>query len=297
MSPHPHTILLLLALLGGPLLTAGPALAAPADDLAAVAEAPDGLAAADAFAATRPDEASLTTLAASDDPELAGLARAQLLRLRDPDLYAHVRQAQPVGTTRDGRPRFVDPVLSSPEAAPALLERILYGDDPAAVQLALLGALPTRDRDWLADMAWIEAASPRPTLRAGLTDLLARSRRPEARPHLMAALADPQPDVRAQAARGLARHAEAGDALLSALSDPTPGVRAAAAWSLGVVGLEAAVTPLTQLTADADAEVRIAAVGALRRIDPARLDTLPTLDALRADPDVRVRRAVGAARP
>lgn len=82
------------------------------------------------------------------------------------------------------------------------------------------------------------------------------------------------------------------------LSDPEPRVRWAAASALGLVGLVASVSALTSCLRDTDADVRVAAVGALgraaaraQRSDLARTALRPLLD----DPDAGVRAAVALA--
>lgn len=72
---------------------------------------------------------------------------------------------------------------------------------------------------------------------------------------------------------------DAVDPLIEALRDPEPMVRAAAARSLAVIGPEAsrAVPALMQALDDRDDRVRIAAARALGQIGPAAREAVPAL--------------------
>lgn len=96
---------------------------------------------------------------------------------------------------------------------------------------------------------------------------------------LQSKLSDPNPEVRVQAARGLAAQGAAAAvavaALADRLSDDVPTVRAHAAFALGAIGPAAASTfpKLAALIADQDPQVRREAVEALRalKVDRAQL--------------------------
>jgi HEAT repeat protein len=125
----------------------------------------------------------------------------------------------------------------------------------------------------------------------------------------IAALADEEADVRFIAAKRLGgkggRAVERADALAAALVDERLYVRRAAAESLGRVGPEAWPAIRAGLTS-ADARRRAGAAQALRAAYPPKedhswpgemaQDILPVLDALAADKDSEVRRAVQTAR-
>ena len=64
----------------------------------------------------------------------------------------------------------------------------------------------------------------------------------------------------------LVRSTRARRLVETALNDKDPAVRAAAATSLGQIGLRASIPPLTESVNDKDAEVVIAAAGALLRL-------------------------------
>jgi hypothetical protein len=107
---------------------------------------------------------------------------------------------------------------------------------------------------------------------------------------LLQALEDPEPEVRAEAARGLglARAAEGLARLSVALEDPSPLVRQTAADSLGELGDPRAVERLRKLLADERPEMRFQAVISL----PRHLDDEEAVGALAlaaADEDAKVR--------
>lgn len=75
--------------------------------------------------------------------------------------------------------------------------------------------------------------------------------------------------------------------LITALQDPNPSVRALAARVLARIGPEAviAVPALTQLLEDSDADVRRAATRALGQIGPGAAESVPELIRLLEEPD------------
>jgi HEAT repeat protein len=137
---------------------------------------------------------------------------------------------------------------------------------------------------------------PEPSVRATALGALARMERLTV-DDLVAALADPSPDVRKRAAAEARRHPSVD--LLPLLDDPEPLVAETAAWSLGERGAPPAPGVVAQLGALAtthdDALVREAAVASLGAIgDPAGLPAI--LSATTDKPAVR-RRAVLALAP
>jgi HEAT repeat protein len=217
---------------------------------------------------------------------------AELERLR-PELVEVVRSAQPVGYTRDGRARFLQPELLDPAAWPAVEQRLLEGGDSVEVQRGLLALLPLAP-DWLARAEELLGAVHAPGLRADVVEVVGHSRRAEAGPVLARALGDEAVAVRVAAARGLGSCAGGGAALQVALADPAPEVRAAAAWSVGVRGEQVAEPTLRSLLSDVDAEVRLNALRSLERLVGASLSRWPELERLRDDPDARIRQRAGS---
>lgn len=220
-------------------------------------------------------------------------ARLELLRQQRPELVEAVWEAEPVGQTRNGRPRFLQEAFLDPAAWPAIEDRLLHGDDPLPVKQGLLAALPLAER-WIGVASGLLRDLEDASLRADVIDVVGRSRREEASPVLVRGLADPAAAVRTSAARGLASVPGGGVELLSALKDADPGVRAAAAWSVGVRGEAVAVVDLRGLLADADAEVRLSALRSLERLIGPRIVDLLELQPLRIDPDLRVQQRANA---
>jgi HEAT repeat protein len=76
-------------------------------------------------------------------------------------------------------------------------------------------------------------------------------------------------DDRADAAQALARFPEAEDALIAALSDPENEVRGQAIWALGELGSKRAFGQIADFLQDGDSILRVFAVNALAWIDHA----------------------------
>ncbi len=108
-----------------------------------------------------------------------------------------------------------------------------------------------------------------------------------------AVLLDPDPDVRATAAKAFValKSREAVPALIRSVSeDPYAPARANAAWALGQVGGRGVVDALRRALKDEDTWVRLRAVTALGRLR-AR-EAIPDLRAMREDPNSMVRERV-----
>jgi HEAT repeat protein len=135
-------------------------------------------------------------------------------------------------------------------------------------------------------------------IRQTAADALGKIGEPGAEPFLIHALRDPEPAVRAAAARGLGRLSsasqEAGTALLSALGDPDLSVRRAAAQALGAIeGLAALAPALAALLTNSDPAVREAAAHALSLMEAREI--WEALAASATDPHPAVRQWVVAA--
>jgi HEAT repeat protein len=78
--------------------------------------------------------------------------------------------------------------------------------------------------------------------------------------------------------------------LLAALGDQDAMVRAGAARSVGVLAISAGFDAVAPLLGDASAEVRLHALGALRRLDSSRAKSLAAVPPLTGDADPRVAR-------
>ena len=145
-----------------------------------------------------------------------------------------------------------------------------------AARLASVDGLGRRRDDGaIAELSRILAQDPDPTVRARAARALMRARDARATPGLTAALGDQQPSVRIQAIHALRsvdgeRSAETLGRVLA--SDPDPSVRRTAAWVLASLRDAAAESALrTAMSADGDPSVRRAAAEALRRWERAAL--------------------------
>ncbi|MCB9536007.1 MAG: HEAT repeat domain-containing protein [Myxococcales bacterium] len=149
--------------------------------------------------------------------------------------------------------------------APAL--RAALATDAAAEARAEAARALGRLGDAASMPLLIEAlAAPVACLRHAAAQALARLPTDEAAAVLHGRLDDPDPEVRAAAARGLAI-VSPGDALVplcaTLANDADPGVRVTAAVALGQLGGEAARAALQRATADPHPEVRDRARAAL----------------------------------
>lgn len=134
-----------------------------------------------------------------------------------------------------------------------------------------------------------ELETAEPVRRRAIVRLLASHGAEEARAPVLAALDDPDPGVRLEAARaaGALRLRSAVPRLLDWLDDPDESLRASTAESLGRLGDARAVPGLVRALGDATVEVRRAAVAALARLGGHEV-LVPILGRL-DDPDVEVR--------
>lgn len=196
--------------------------------------------------------------------------------------------------TRAGWPRFSDPVINQPEAAPLLLDRLRAGQDSPEVRAALAEAVARTGADYAAEVSELLASEADPRVREMLVGGLGRRADNEAAvPGLLLGLQDAEPTVRAATLRSIGARSDGarfGEAMIAALADADAKVRSDAARSLGVLGIADAVAPLTALLGDADPEVRLHGLRAIDRIDPAAAAQLGSLASLEQDPDARVQR-------
>lgn len=122
--------------------------------------------------------------------------------------------------------------------------------------------------------------SPSPAVRMAAADVLARTPHPDplVRTALVAALDDPDGEVRARAAKAIGRSGDAGAAppLVKALADPVWFVRLQAAKAIGVLAHERAVRALVTALTDEAWQVRAAAAEALRRVGGPAVPALTT---------------------
>ena len=207
---------------------------------------------------------------------LAGVAHAgtvstaaEQVGASQPELVREVDAVRAL-PTRAGHVRLVG-APDDPRAGALFLERALHEaelDGALRRAHARTGASLTDDADLL--RAFLDEA-PADLRGAALAGMSGRTWRPGAE-ILAERLTDPDASVREIAVSLLSRgpHAEAFvGPLAGRLSDPSPTVRRLAARAVGWHGSSAQVPVLERATADADGEVRLTALRALERLDPA----------------------------
>ncbi|MBK9756999.1 MAG: HEAT repeat domain-containing protein [Nannocystis sp.] len=229
-------------------------------------------------------------------PKLAWSARTAIaiadLQVRDPALYKKLAALQPNHRVGDEL-SFSQPELADPRAAPVLLQRLLNGNDPVAVRLALVDALPNTGGDWQEGAAALVAVDASPRVRKKLVEVLRYVPPPHNLSGLRLALHDEDLSVRVAAARtaGFTRDGTAlFTELVSATFDEDWDMRAAAVQALGQLTgprgtpqQNPARDRLVRMLTDERAEVRLQVLLALERIDPAGLRRLPDLERLARD--------------
>jgi cyclophilin family peptidyl-prolyl cis-trans isomerase len=219
----------------------------------------------------------LGQLLAHEDPRVRARAALAIGRVADPAAFPPVREA-----LRDAEPQV---------RAAAALALGLAGDEEAEPALLRRLALDDGRPERLADL-----------------EALGRVGGERAVPALVASLGEPEPEVRAAAARALGNYGyrqrlvgrlgAAEQALGAALADQAVEVRIAAAWALFRIrpsgGPDPALAGLRTALRDPDPEVRALAVQAVAARAPAERE--PLLAAL-VDSDWRVRVQAARALP
>lgn len=255
----------------------------------------------DEYPALLPD---LVSDGAVADTELASLATHPDYRVRTQaeivlgwrghaDLFAAVWSAEPVIDRRGVRQRFVEDAFFEPAAAPAVVERVLHGGDTPLARAGLVMSLFRVGDDWDDHLLGLMGEVQEPSVRAMVVWGFRQADPSPAHAGLRLALLDASPEVRAEAARSVGWRADGAQLvpeLLLTLSDSDAVTRGQAARALGWLGASEAGAELARLTADADAEVRLHALRALDRVDPAAARALPGLDRLASDVSPKVSR-------
>jgi len=208
------------------------------------------------------------------------------LEARDPDRYRRLLTVQPnrrVGTELF----FAQPELAAPDVAPVLLKRLLNGEDPPAVRLAVVDALPATFGDWQEGAAALVGLDAAPIVRKKLVETLRYVQPPHNITGLRTAFRDEVPEVRVAAARttGFTRGGvELYSELVSGTFDEDWDMRVAAVQALGQLRISAAWDRLVRMLSDEHPQVRLQALISLERIDPAGARRLPELKRLATSP-------------
>jgi HEAT repeat protein len=138
---------------------------------------------------------------------------------------------------------------------------------PPERRQALIATLERTDPNRLAGLAQRRSRSPDPADRALAVELAAQADSEESGQIVLAALSDPAPNVRREAAAALTtlRSPEAVGALERTLSDPQADVRVAAARALGLIDDDTVPAVLISALRDPEIRVRHMATEALTR--------------------------------
>jgi hypothetical protein len=238
-------------------------------------------------------DATLAALATNAGWRLRARAGAALVWRRDAPLAEAITTLAPV-STRTGAARFTDARVRSAAATPLLLERLLSGVGTSGDRAAIVEAVRFSEGHWSDAVAGLVAAERDPAVREQLVGALRHADSEDAAAALPLAAKDTSPAVRAAAMRAIGSREDGATyapLALTALTDVDPDVRAHAARAVGWLGLSAGWDDVVALLADPDAEVRLKAVAALERLDPAAAAALPAMRARLTDPDARVARA------
>jgi len=209
-----------------------------------------------------------------------------------PEVYDAVLRAVP-RTNRAGQLRFFDPALRTPGAFPAIVERLLHGDEGPAMQSALLVALVGVVPEWAEVTVGLLPEIDDPSVRTEVVGWLKRADPVHAAAGLRLGLADADPAVRAEAAITIGFRVDGAalaPELAASLRDEDATTRAMAARALGWLGVAEPLPAIVGLVDDADPLVRLHALRALRNLDVAQARALPQLSRLLVDADPKVAR-------
>jgi hypothetical protein len=211
-----------------------------------------------------------------------------------PAWFQHVMTAQPK-LTRAKSLRLVGPEFEDQSAAPVLLHRYLTANEDPQVRAAVVEALVRTRGAYAAAIVDLLEAESDPLVRVHLVSSLQRVAGSDALAALELGLVDADPQVRIAAAYTAGSHPDGASlaAPMLALLDQVDQVEVqlAAARTLGYLHVDTASKPLTRLLTSTDAELRLASLQAIERIDPVYAKGLGELSVLLGDADARVARA------
>lgn len=216
------------------------------------------------------DLASEDTLRLQDDASwrVALAAHALDAWRTDPAGGHRMWTAEPM-MTRTGAPRFGSDIGPSVW----VMERLVLGQDPTEVRVALVDALIRSEGPWAHWITHVVLTDPAPEVRRIATEILRHTSPEAAKEALLGALQDAEPGVRAASVRAIGRlHPDAAlkQALLDAATDPDDEVAGYAARSLGWLRAENAYETIAALLVRSNDQTRVHALRALERIDSQR---------------------------
>lgn len=211
------------------------------------------------------------------------------LAASSPERLAELTRLAPT-KTRAGYVRFTSDAIHDPRAASVFLQRLSRGGEPEGVRAALVEALPRTGGVYADAAVELFAAEASASVRAAYVHVARRAPETHAIALMSRGLADRDAEVQAEAARSAASH-PAGKRLApelrAALASTSPEVRAETARTLGILKIAEARGELVARLSDSAADVRLEALRAIDRIEPAYVHSLP-LATLAKDDDPRV---------
>lgn len=219
---------------------------------------------------------------------------AQRARALDPTAAQAIRHAEPIAR-RGGPVRWVG-APTGPEVAPIWLDLALSSAEPVPHRVARAAVASSYAQVDLLAAAFHAADDA--DVRGALLGGLRTAPEGAVTELLLPALRDPSADVRQVALSVLVRRADAAehvDRWRISLSDGSASVRAQAAFGLGVHGDPSHVDLLVALLQDHSPSVRLKALRALERLEPAAAQRAAA--SLRSDPDSQVARAARGLQP
>jgi hypothetical protein len=245
-----------------------------------------------------PDSEKESTPATMGDWRTRVEADIVALEEQNPQLHAMARALEP-RPTRAGFLRFSTTAIHDPAVAAVFIDRLAHGHEPPEVRAALAEALPRTAGTYGDAVIALLDAEREASVRLALIAALHRVPGETALSGLRIGLNDRDPAVRAEAARVVGARPD-GHALAAeveiALRDDDASTRAAAARALGILGIDSAYEALARSLDDGATEVRLEALRAVVRLDPVQARLLDTVDDLRKDDDVRIRRMADTAK-
>ena len=207
-----------------------------------------------------------------------------------PEFFDRVLRLEPQ-VTRNGFLRLTDPIINDPDAAPVLLMRIESTAQDTMLRAALVEALPRTGGDYAEQLVGLMPSEKDDVVRSVMVRSLRTADGEAALAGLELGLTDSATDVRAEAARTLARRSDGGALsaeLITALEDEDLAVRVEASRALGALAVAEAIPALSGALEDDEADVRLNALRAISRIDAQAARALPVVDRLTSDPDPRI---------